>query len=261
MGYLVNYKFHPEISKGEYDKEDMRTANIKVGSPYEDVPLEVLAGKVMALLARRSVLVVDVEIMEITKKPLAFKEVEDGIVIKNKKFRFDDGPALSGGEEIKESPEAQLTALLQTHPNLAQLLNPATQPHNNLPVKRATPQQAPLPPGTGTPVRYEFYRPDDTFWEDYAKGMIKDYAFTVGKQYPILAEKTRPIAKSAGGTAQGIFYETVDDKGRKQLVPNQLFTPKISRLEHEDSAGGGGLTDDGLYWGDANGDVPELRKR
>src|SRR5690606_33375022 len=91
LGFEITLKFHEEISKGEYNKDELKTKTTKVGGPLEDVPIEVLAGKVIAQLARRNILVVDVEIYEITKKKISFKETSDGILIKNKKFRFDDG--------------------------------------------------------------------------------------------------------------------------------------------------------------------------
>ena len=86
MGYELVFYFHKEISKGEYNKEEVKKKSVKVGSPYEEVPLETVAGKIIAQLARRNILVVDVDIFELTKKKLSYKETSDGILIKNKKF-------------------------------------------------------------------------------------------------------------------------------------------------------------------------------
>ena len=50
MGYFVNYKY----VKRE-NRDEVLEGEIKVGSPYEDLPLSVLAGKIMALMARRNI--------------------------------------------------------------------------------------------------------------------------------------------------------------------------------------------------------------
>jgi hypothetical protein len=268
MGYQIEYIFHPEASKGEYDRTTTQNSSVTVGSPYEEVSLEVLAGKVMALMARRNILVISVEIFEMVKKQLTFKEVEDGIIIKNKKFKFDDGPAVQTGEEIKESPQQQLQALLAANPGLAGLMNPTPVPSpaqisTQLAIKTPTVaiNTPPAIPAGVSPIRYEFYRPDDPFWENYAKQSIKEYAFTMGKRYPILSEKTRPLASVQGAAASGLFYETIDDKNRRQVLPNQLFVPQMPKLEHSD-APSSGLTDSGLYWGGTQDEsVPDLRKR
>jgi len=62
----------------------------------------------MAQFARRNILVQDVKIFEYVRKEVAFKEEEDGIRIKNKRFRFDDGAAVT----LQDAPteEEQLSA-------------------------------------------------------------------------------------------------------------------------------------------------------
>lgn len=269
MGFEVQYQYHPEISKGEYNKQEMQTGNIKVGSPYEEVSLDVVAGKVMALMARRNILVVGVEIFEIVKKPIAFKESDDGIVIKNKKFRYDDGPAIAG-EDLAEKAEDQvekLKQLLASNPELATLLQPqSTVAAPSAPATPGTAIQKAVPntQGLGPILRYEFFDPEDDIWVQQAKKQIKDFAFTRGKRYAIYGENLKPVGSLGGVAAQGLYYTVQDDKGRKQVVPNQLFSPVAApKLEHEGElrGQGGGLSDNGLRWDGVMGDndVPKLR--
>ena len=95
MGYELTYHFREEVSKGEYS-EEVKTKTIKIGTPEDDMPLDAAAGKIMSMLARRNILLEDVTIYEFTKKHLSFKMADDGILIKNKKFKFDDGPMMIG---------------------------------------------------------------------------------------------------------------------------------------------------------------------
>ena len=122
LGFEITLKFHEEISKGEYNKDELKTKTTKVGGPLEDVPIEVLAGKVIAQLARRNILVVDVEIHEITKKKISFKETADGILIKNKKFRFDDGALITTSVESEETPQELIPVAATDSNEVSQLL-------------------------------------------------------------------------------------------------------------------------------------------
>jgi hypothetical protein len=258
MGYEIKYSYHPEVSKGEYDRETTHSGSVKVGSPYDDVPLEVLAGKVMALLARRAILVTGVEIFEMVKKPLTFKEMEDGIVIKNKKFRFDDGPALTGGEEIKEIVAVPKPALpTPTLPTPSVAMIPA-QPHEQKPRAQR-------------PIRFEVFQPDLAEVQSILPAWaakLPTLKFTKGKKYPIFEEK----AASGSNPFLGVVYTTEDDTGKRLTVPDKLFVmPTALAVPDEVAAplpvqGGGagaGLTDSGLRWDGVIGadDIPDLRKK
>ena len=98
MGYEVKYFYKEETEvKGQYSDE-IKEKKVKIGDPWEEVPLEVVAGKVMAQLAKRNIFVTDVEIYRLAKEKISYRNTEDGIVIKNKKFRYDDGPAAVADE-------------------------------------------------------------------------------------------------------------------------------------------------------------------
>lgn len=272
MGYEVTYHYHEEVEKGVYDREETHSQSIKVGKPFEDVPLDVLAGKVMALFARRNILVVDVEIHELVRKKLSFKEAADGILIKNRKFRFDDGSNVQG-EDVVDVAD-QLEKLME-NPQVMQMLAQklGAQPHEigrANPVAASTPVQ-PHQPSQDRPVRYEVYDPDlkDEFWMDEANKMAPNgLKFTVGQKYPIFEEKGHP-----GGTHMGMVYTTKDDDGNKIRMTATVFRPPSGRLiagsqQDEElmnsltggTGSGGGLMDDGLNWGSATTEqMPAIR--
>lgn len=221
MGYEVKYNFY-KMENGEYNKSEKHEALIKVGSPYEEVPLNALAGKVMALLARRNILVVDVEIFELVKKPLSYKEMEDGIVIKNRKFRFDDGPAVEGEEVKDESSDQEKLLELLKKPEVLAVLKA-----NNKSAPQTTQAIQPAKPASEKPIKIMFFSPDDRYWLDKTRKEIPDLnrAFTAGRRYPIFEQQDRPVGRSPSGEeAIGIYYRTVDNLGRMQWVNDVLFT-------------------------------------
>lgn len=216
MGYEVTFHFHPELEKGKYDESKVETKTIKIGSPYDDVPLEVAAGKIIAQLARRNILVVDVEIYEFTRKKLSYKETDDGILIKHKKFSFDDGANLQVQDMPEETvqqpqqdPTSVLAALLQANPGLAKALQNAG-PSAPRPMAHA------MMPGVGRPLREEVYDPEPWLLVEAKK---RNLAFTPRKKYPIYQEKPAP------NFAAGMLYTTVDDNGNKQVISDKHFVP------------------------------------
>lgn len=209
MGYELVYHYHEEISKGEYNKAEIKTKTAKVGTPLDDVPLEAVAGKIIAQLARRNILVVDVEIYEYTKKKISYKESSDGILIKGKKFSFDDGPVVVSRDfnpeteiaENTESVEEQLASLL-ADPRIKNVLNPPPKPV----VKQET---------LDRPIRHEIYDPMIPALAQDAKQ--RGMKFTVGKKYPVFAEKKGPNMMA------GLIYTVIDDEGKRRDVSERFF--------------------------------------
>jgi hypothetical protein len=258
MGYEINYKYHEEISKGEYNREETKTKTIKVGTPYEDMPLESLAGKIMAQLARRNILVVDVEIFEYTKKKINYRETPDGVVIKNKKFSFDDGPVVSVNESETEeqSPEQMLATLLANPQVQAALAGNQVAVQAGVPAK-ITPG-GPLANKKQNILRHEIFNPvDKIFLEDARR---RGFSFTLGKRYPILGEKMGP------NMMVGMIYTVVDDNGKTQKLSDKFFTPDVAlsegfRDDFKPLAGGGRTMGDTLDWGGAvSDDIPDIRR-
>lgn len=103
MSFEIKYFYHPKKDGGGYDLEKTEEKSIKVGKAFEDISLEKLAAIIMAQMARRDILVTNVEIYEFVKKKISFKECKDGkgITIKGRKFSFNEssGQFVSEGEE------------------------------------------------------------------------------------------------------------------------------------------------------------------
>lgn len=252
MGFEVIFKYHEEISKGEYNKEELKTKNVKVGSPYETVPLETVAGKVMAQLARRNILVVEVEIYEYSKKQISFKETDDGILIKNRKFSFEGGASVvTELEELSEVLDTSNVPVSSEELLLKLLSNPALAAV--LKDKGIAPKTSiPAPVQSFKPIRYEIFGHGDPVLAKDAKR--RGYAFTIGKRYPIISETKTPPP------IEGMTYITIDDNGHRRTMNDRCFSPETQPLSH-------GFVDDtsrpkdNLDWsGHVNqADVPNLR--
>lgn len=218
--YEVIYHYKEEIAKGEYG-EEIKQKKIRVGANYEDVQVEVLAGKIMSQLARRDILIVDVEIYEFTRKAVSYKFADDGILIRNKKFRFDDGPICSPEETRTENEVEKLVEILRSNPSLLQNLSTGTAlvPMSNVPLAVA-PTPAKIP---SRPIRYEVFNPNPI---DAVKISNQGLKLKVGRKYGIYAEK---------GDGIRMVYTVQDDAGNIRDVGAEFFELKVSgKLLHED---------------------------
>lgn len=239
MGFELIFHYKEEIERGVYSEEE-KTKTIKIGTPNDEIPLETVAGKIFAQLARRNILVVDVEIYEFIKKKLSYKEVPEGIVIKNKRFSFDDGageitastdPVLN---ETGSDGVNKLLEMLAANPELAEIIRgggrqkPSSTGASS---PLATPPQSPpphslphevLPTKPVRPLRHEIFDPPPWLLREAKK---RGLHFTVGKQYPILKEKP------ADNIQAGMIYTTINDVGIKQSLASIHFNPVPVKLE------------------------------
>lgn len=245
----MKYHYHERTEEG-YNRDEVKTFKKKVGDPFEDIPLEKLAGAVMAQLARRDVWIVDVEVYELSKRQISFKETKGGIVIKNKKFLFDGGTEDSTiiVQEMVEVPQHQSVniagreAMIQSPQNPGTVsYNPTTggvQPHNQN--------------GQRRPVDWMVFSP-----ELQQMSEIRQLRLTPEKKYPIMEKK-------AG--VMGETYLLLDDTGREQLVSDRYFVPANVNLFADRELGFSETSkqrDGGkLYWGGANNepDMPVIRR-
>lgn len=252
MGFELIFHYQEEIEKGKYD-EETKARKVKVGSPQEDVPLESAAAKVFAQLARRNILVTDVEIYEFTRKKLSYKEVDDGFLIKNRKFRFDDGPTAVVSEETSEesSPRDQLAALLAANPELLSQLA-QQQGGGASPPKKASVAEPPRSLDLGKPIREEVFDPPP-FLKDEIKR--RGLPFTKGQKYPIYDEKPNPNAQA------GMDYVTVDDTGQKRTINSIHFNPPTKLDGPFEDQGPPAGQEPNLSWDGADDKygVPDLR--
>ena len=207
MGFEITYHYKQSSDiPGEY-VDEILTKTSKIGKYDEDVSLEVLAGKIMAQLARRNILIVDIEIFEYTKKKISYKENENGILIKNKKFSFDSGAVISSEAEDDD----EIAKILEDEvllDKIKKIIKPESsdeieKPKVNLCQKNKIDKKA---------LRLEIYDPE---LMTKAKVEQKGYKFTVGKKYPIFLEK------SLG--AGLLNYLTKDDSDREVEVSSECF--------------------------------------
>lgn len=264
MGYEVTYHYREALDEpGEYD-EEVRTKKAKVGQAYDDTPMEVLAGKIMAQLARRNILIVDVEIYEFTRKKLSYKEADDGILIKNKKFKFDDGPVIAGSPVESDDPASQLVELLAANPNLLQTLQQATV-GNQMVVQNTSPSNGAThvattqtANGPRRAIRHEIFSPG-LMLEHKAKE--QNLKLTKGKKYPIFQEEQigmEPLTRTS--------YTVQDDAGKEIQIGAEYFVPPTSgKLAYEDQMIGGGIdnSDDVDLWGGTGAyleQIPDIRR-
>lgn len=212
MGFEIKY-FYKEASEelGIYKDEILEKIQ-KIGKFDEEVPLELVAGKIISQLARRNILIVDVEINEYTKKKVSYKETESGILIKNKKFSFDTGACIESSEDYEE----ELSKILQDEILLKKIkesigldsskkVNLAQRPKLNKKI-----------------LRKEIYDP-----EPITKNKIEQRGLklTVGKPYPIYEEKSK---------AGILSYSISDDSGREVEVLAEAFVAQPSGLLFEE---------------------------
>lgn len=255
MGFEVTYHFHERVDGG-YNKDETKTFKKKVGVPFDDTTLEKLAAAVMAQLARRDVWIVDVEIFELSKKPVSFKEAKGGIILKNKKFLFDgggeDASTITVQDMMAPAPIPQYTA--------QEYVPPPQQLQNNVNFQGATqvyknvqPHEQGMP---RRPIDFVVFSPELPQMPEVKQ---KNLRFTPDKKYGVFEKRPAP-----GG--MGEIFVMLDDTGREQLVSDKYFVPGNIQL----FAGELGFTEgpterDGgkLYWGGANkeNDMPDVRGR
>jgi len=287
MGYEVKYLYHNKKEDGGgYDRESTEEIVKKIGDPFDDVPLEKLAAAILMQMARRDIWVVDVKITELKKQEIAFKESTDGIVLKNKKFTLDSiaGALESSAQvpqqvQVPQMPQAALTPqqiheqLHAADPRTAAASAGVGAPISVNPQQPQQPQQPQMPePAEGIPVpadlqgkvpiKAEVFDPEPDMLQ---AGMVKG-KLTPGKKYPIFEERRDPRESTQGPLP--ILYITIDDNGRKAVVPEPCFRPAGGGLiggnfqsrPHQSAAHGDGLAWDGVV-GEDNQDIRAGRRR
>ena len=254
MGFECCYYYHEKVD-GDYNKEETRTFKKKVGDPFDDVPLEKLAASIMAQMARRDIWIVNVEIFELSKKPVSFKESKGGIVIKNKKFSFDgnEDSTFVAVETLPTNENQQYTVTeyqpaVQKMPT-QQLSAAAVHPHN-------VSAPAPLKNLNRRPIDAMVFLPEPLHLHQAKQ---KNLRFTTNKKYPIFEKRPAPNG--------GELFVTQDDTGREQIISDVYFVPaninlvadrELNFSETPEQKDGGNL-----YWGNASNEpgMPDLRRR
>jgi len=241
MGYEIIYRYKEATEVPGVYSEEVKERSAKIGKVTEDVGLDALAAKIMTQLARRNVLIVDVEIYEYARKRVSYRETASGIVIKNKKFSFDSGAVVETGEF--EEPAAEASPLEDFKP----LPSPS---------KEAADRSCPVAARNlaRRPLRHERYDPDPM---SAIKAKQKGLRFTPGKQYPIWSEKSM-------GTI--LLYSTTDDAGRDVDASAEYFVAIGSGLVQQDEGptyvGAEDRKEEVNLWGNyEHVDMPDIRRK
>lgn len=247
MGFEVLYKYHERLETGGYDKDNTKELKRRVGDAYEDVPLEKVAAAIMQQLARRDIWVVDVSLVEYTRKPVSFKETKGGIVIKNKKFILDQDNTLVGQDLVSQDVTPQAVPGQQVvHPH-EKVQAPAHQ--NRRPA-------APAPQNRSNgrrPIRKVVYMPS-------TPELVRKHGLagrlTIEGEYDVFEDRMNP-------NGVGTEYLLRDDHGRELWAQDEHFVPAQMNLMADRELGfskSGRRADNNLKWdGVLDGEIPNLR--
>jgi hypothetical protein len=251
MGYEIKLFFHPRKETGGYDLSVKEETVIKVGKPFDDTPLERLAGVVMSQMARRDVFVIaeETQVVELVRTDISFKECKDGkgIVLKNKKFSFNEAAQLvaedMGQPDAPVAPTIQFVPQAQyQHPHEAVAASAAVVPHGQYqhphealaasrqqssiedlygnpsrPVPVARTSGGPRKPVNQKRVLYKVYlEPDSPYRNEIRRLPAK---FSYDKDYPV-----HEVIPSPTGRLDAQRLAITDDTGKVVEVDEKYFT-------------------------------------
>jgi len=197
----------------------------------------------MAQLARRDVWIVDVEVTELSKKTVSFKESKGGIILKNKKFSFDNPTSVEiVAHEIHDN-EGCLNNQSVANVNLH-----VQHPHN------AIKNQVNISPSVSKrPIKRVDFLPEPAHMNE-----IKAFKLTPEKEYSVYDKKPLPNG--------GEQYLVIDDANREQWISDKYFVPSNIVLVGDSELGFSEKPkqDSGkLLWDNSSFDpqMPNLRRR
>jgi len=272
MGFEVVYRYHEKLEEGGYNKDETKEMKRKVGEPFEDVPLEALAQKIMAQMARRDIWVLpDVDIYELKKQKVNFRETKGGVIIKNKKFLLDTENNSIIAQDVPEEGQLQLPVVPQ-QPNTQLALSAAAMPHNQLAV--ANGQQQRLRP-------IKFVVMDEGVIQDVNGERVPvpiavkraGLQFRQGQRYPVFKEMDDPRDKrvdkhGAPALDRKKVFVMWDDHKREVIVSQDYFVPADIQYQLDNrndpfsSGPGGGKAPQLMFEGEeAGAGMPEIRRR
>ena len=271
--YEIIFKYHELGEDGTFNKEETKEKKVKIGALDDEVPLEQVAGKIIAQLARKKIDVVEVKIFEYTKKELNFKEIDDGFKIGKRKFSFEDGALITADKEEELDTSEQLLALIKNNPQLLAQLN--QQPGkmsiavpNQAQIQTFGQQTQPSKPvllsnQNNVPQRYEVF--DPVAAPDYPACMEmmkkKGWKFTTGKSYPIFQEKP-----ASNMPLDGMLYSTVDDAGVRCNIKGFYFVPQTRGLtgsfveDNQRYVGDSGREPNLMFQSGVSSEMPDIRR-
>lgn len=232
MGFEIKYNYHPRKSEGSgYNEEELNEKRVKVGKPFDDTPLEKCAAAIMAQMARRDVWVVDVEVFELVKKEVAFKESKDGkgIVLKNKKFSLNQTAQMIAEDVVEET--SLITQAPQPTYNPVQNVQPQkyVHPHEMIQQAKSVADDLYSNPNKTSVVNRIDPRTIDkktvlyhVYYEPYinaAEAAAMKLKFTENKQYSVHA-----VIPSSTGKLDAQKIALTDDTGQIVILLDKFFT-------------------------------------
>ena len=252
MAFEIKFKYYEKTGLCDYDKAKELEYVKTVGDLQVDLPLEKLASVILGQMARRDILVFDVEIYEFTKKKISFKETKNGIVIKNKKFNLgldnivvteeeapqvlDHKPNLNSCAVVAQPQEQPIVKLIQPQVNhIHQNNNPPPNPTSMI--------------GNRKPIKKVIFSPSDL---KYLRG--KSWRFTPNKEYLVYRERY-------ADNGVGMLYLMYDDRNREFEVQDEFFIPAQASLIGDSEESSFNSNNDLLNWSgkQGNSDMPKLR--
>lgn len=234
MAFEIVFHYYPySESEKEYDKSNASKYDKKIGDIFEDVSLERLASSILTQLARRDIFVFDVEIHELVKKKVSFKQTKNSISIKNKKFSLANDTIVV--QEINDN-------LLENKTSEKEILTVPVKEKQTISVPANKVSLSSL-----KVLKTMIFSPSDL---KYLKG--KPWRFTPNKKYNIYKERIAP-------NGIGMILSAIDDTGRDVEVSDEFFISDTINLLNEDSET---LKEDVLNWSGTKGfEMPEIRGR
>ena len=258
MAFEIVFKYYECLEDGiDYDKSNILSYTKNLGNIFEEVSLEKLASMILTQLARRDVFVFDVEVFELVKKKISYKQSKNNILIKNKKFGFsgetivvqeiEESNLLSCKQEseVDNNIVAQLKQMFLSTPAAVSAVAAAVSA-----VPAAVSAVPAIVPSKSLkdsrPIRKMIFVPSDT---SYLKG--KPLRFTPNKVYSVYREKL-------ANNGIGMILCTIDDMGREVEVTDEYFINDTINLINENAEV---LKEDVLNWSGSKGvDMPDLRR-
>jgi hypothetical protein len=236
MAFEIIFHYYPYSDEtNEYDKSKVSTYDKKLGDIFEEVSLEKLASVILTQLARRDVFVFDVEVCELVKKKILFKQNKNNILIKNKKFSLSNDTIVVQeiNENLIECKKESSCGFITPIEDKVRIDQPSLK--NNVSLKSLK------------ILKTMTFMPSDA---KYLKG--KPWKFTPTKAYNIYREI---IAKNG----IGMILSTIDDTGREVEVTDEFFVnDRISYIN--EPVNNSSSNDDVLNWSGTKGfNMPDLR--
>lgn len=257
MSYEVHLHYNERTSVGVYNREESKVLKKVIGEVTEEIPLEHLASFVLSQMARRDIFVYNVEIFELVKKKVPFRETKDGISIKSKKFNLlsdkiivqDDTPA---PPQLMAPPVPHHAAPVMPVPEAPkQVFVEGTKPVLDQSIAQQLAfAQKNFPKKPDRPIRKVVFMPSKL------AGVRMNGKFTPEKEYDVYSEKMNE-------SGIGMILSVVDDNGNKAEVQDEFFVPADINLSMDaelgftkKNTGGPRLS----FEGEVGMDMPNLRR-